>query len=557
MFKLLKTEDKNLLGNSNFAKNAILYKDMLCFFDAYEKITERKDELPNFCFLNDGKLCLEGICLLMKMYATEFKFETIKLTLDYLKILYYVISSFADDEGVVSHEIIAKEFEEYRKASIEFCDGQKRQLEEKQNKSKNEMSKIKRQEEKCDSLKKGSKICFVCSIVLFVLSVLGIALPVLILNIKSVNSPLFAISIAGVIVGFLLAIWLLILKKKLINTSADLSYHVQGLKKNSLVEQEELDQFESKYFRVFCEKYEYEMCFSEIFSRYAKVLTIDEILEKAKEYKLLSYNIVYDINRLFKSQQKEIESTCFDIENIVAGEGYKNEFETIYNKILRQDWLYYNAEIRFHFLKRFADISEKEHEWKLDFNGQKINPFDVDVRGISREKIAYSISKDTKLISSTLSDFIKTNYFKNLEEMNFKNGYSVDALKRVKSNYLSHFYDAGIFEDKPEMFYDKKMPKKLSEQNVLKDGGERIPTLVNLKLKLIENSTGLGNSDAKVVKSISQSIFGEEKQTGIDSSLISEADIEYPKFTSEKVEEFEDCIVYSTGNDKKIGYKVN
>ena len=35
MFNLIKEEDYDVLANSNFAKNAIFYKDMLAFYDAY------------------------------------------------------------------------------------------------------------------------------------------------------------------------------------------------------------------------------------------------------------------------------------------------------------------------------------------------------------------------------------------------------------------------------------------------------------------------------------------------------------------------------------------
>ena len=108
MFKLLKSEDKFVLDNANFAKNAILYKDMLCFYEAYSQIQENQDKLPNFCYIKNNVLCLEGVCLLMKMYATEFKFETLKLTLDYLKVLYFAIASYAENDDV-DREIIIKE----------------------------------------------------------------------------------------------------------------------------------------------------------------------------------------------------------------------------------------------------------------------------------------------------------------------------------------------------------------------------------------------------------------------------------------------------------------
>ena len=130
MFKLLNSEDKNVLGSSNFAKNACFYKDMLSFCDGFSAILENIENLPKFCFDYNGKLSLEGICLLMKMYATEFKFETIKLSLDYLKILYYTAATFAE-ENVVDESKIIEEFDNYRNASVEYCEKQKDEVNEK------------------------------------------------------------------------------------------------------------------------------------------------------------------------------------------------------------------------------------------------------------------------------------------------------------------------------------------------------------------------------------------------------------------------------------------
>ena len=79
MFKLLKSEDKSVLNNSSFVKNAVLYKDMLCFYEAYSQVMKHKDKLPNFCYSKGKEVCIEGICLLVKMYATEFKFETLNI----------------------------------------------------------------------------------------------------------------------------------------------------------------------------------------------------------------------------------------------------------------------------------------------------------------------------------------------------------------------------------------------------------------------------------------------------------------------------------------------
>ena len=66
---------------------------------------------------------------------------------------------------------------------------------------------------------------------------------------------------------------------------------------------------------------------------FSNVLTTEEILNKAAEYRLLSYNILYDINRLFKSQQKEIDSIISEIEEISQTQDVNREFERIYLKI--------------------------------------------------------------------------------------------------------------------------------------------------------------------------------------------------------------------------------
>ena len=78
-----------------------------------------------------------------------------------------------------------------------------------------------------------------------------------------------------------------------------------------------------------------------------------------------------------------------------------------------------------------------------------------------------------------------------------------------------------------------------------------------MKLKLIENLTGLGNSDAGVIKSMAQSMFSADEKEVVDISGYSEDDIDYPKFTSNKMEEYEDYFVYDVNGEKKIGIKID
>ena len=556
MFKLLNSEDKNVLGSSNFAKNACFYKDMLSFCDGFSAILENIENLPKFCFDYNGKLSLEGICLLMKMYATEFKFETIKLSLDYLKILYYTAATFAE-ENVVDESKIIEEFDNYRNASVEYCEKQKDEVNEKLSKLNESRKLAIKKDAQSISKKKSSKIFNVLAIIMLILSILGVSAPVLVINFLQVSSPYFIVSIVLVLVGFILTISFKIASKKFDNMSADLAFGAQNLRKSNLSFSEEFNGVEAKYNRVVCEKYEYEMCLPELLSKYSKVLTINEILEKSKEYRLLSYNLSYDISRLFKSQQREVENIISDIESIVVSGDYKNDFENIYSRIYNQDWLYYNSEVRLYFLKKFADIGEKEFDWKLDYNGQKINPFDIDVKKLTREMVAYSSEKDEKFISAPLSDFIRTKYFKNLDDLSFKGSFSIDELKRVKSNYLNHFYNYELFAGNNSLFYDKKSKGKINYEALTIDKCSYIPTLVNLKLRLIESGSGLGNSDAKIINNIANSIFVDEKENEKESLVLSDSDIEYPKFTSSSTDEFDDCIIYNVNGRKVVGYRID
>ncbi len=555
MFTLLKPEDKNVLRNSNFVKNAIFYKDMICFHYAYSCILENKERLPNFCFLKDDELCLEGICLLMKMYATEFKFETLKLSLDYLKILYFAIACYAENDSVDS-QIIIEEFEQYRLASETYCDEQKQKVMTESQKIKKTEKSIQNKSKKIISMENWAKCLKISAWILLALSVIGIIAPIMI-YIRNTASVFVWLSIAGVLFGFIITIACFVISKKLLNHVVDLTFHVQNAKKELNAKVEEFAAVQSQFYRVFCEKYEYSMCFSELFSKFADILTIDEILNKASEYKLLSYNVRYDINRLFKSQQKEIDAMILSIEEISNSENFNLEFENLYLKIKSQDWMFYNQEIRYHFLKKFTDIAEREHCWKLEVAGNKINPFDVNVKALSREKIAFSENEDMKLISANLNDFIKTSYFKNFEDLNFKAGYSADLFKKVKSNYLMHFYNADILEYEKTMLYDSKANKKLSGQKTPLSVISKIPTLVGMKLKLIEKSMGLGNSDAKVIKTIASSIFTDIIEDKIESLNLKEEDIDYPKFTASKVEKFDDRVEYIVNGKKIVGYKTN
>ena len=133
MFQVIKSDDIKVLSSSRFVKNATFYKDMFAFFDAYEKLTtDHKKSLPNFCFVNKKEFCLEGLCLVMRMYASELGFETLKLTADYLRVLYFTICAYSTDKKTVEREAIEVEFEEYKKASKQVVDASEKEVSDKE-----------------------------------------------------------------------------------------------------------------------------------------------------------------------------------------------------------------------------------------------------------------------------------------------------------------------------------------------------------------------------------------------------------------------------------------
>lgn len=554
MLKILNEEDKTVLGSANFTKNAVLYKDLIAFCEVYDKILDSQGKLPNFCFDTNGKLCVEGVCFLMKMYATEFGFETLKLTLDYLKILYYTMASFADDDGVVQELDIEEEFYEYKAAGAEFCDKKKEEVNAEQARLKQLKNSINAQSMKSVSMEKRAATCKVLAIVLCVLSVLGISGALLVFFATSASSFAFIASVCLVVLGFLVSVILLFRRKSLLNHASDMSYHVKNLKKELNDKLLMFDAVQLKYHKVFCEKNEYDVCFSSRLSTLAKPLPFEEILSKANAYSLLSYNVPYDIARLFKTQQREIDLMISNISSVTLADGGVDELSAIYNEILQQDWLFYNAEIKYHFLKKFVDLADKNFDWKIELNGEKINPYNISIRELLHENIAFSEDGGKKIILANLSDFTKTKYFNSLDEMGFNDGFSVDSLKKVKSNYLSHFYNLNALEGENVLI---QKGGKFSAGKVDLNGFERIPTLVNLKLKVLESDAGLGNSDAKVITNIADSLFAEEKQNIQETGMLSEDDIDYPKFTATNTQEVDDAVVYEVNGAKKIGYKVD
>ena len=116
---------------------------------------------------------------------------------------------------------------------------------------------------------------------------------------------------------------------------------------------------------------------------------------------------------------------------------------------------------------------------------------------------------------------MQTNYAKNLRELEFTGNYTAESLKNLKSNYLKSFYVHDVMSAESKGTFAMSM--------VDLEEAERIPTYINLKLRLIENAVGLGNSDARVIRQMAESMFGSDDESEPEiSETFSVIDIEYP-----------------------------
>ena len=264
MFQIIKSEDSKVLSSSGFVKNAIFYKDMFAFYDAYEKLTtDFKNSLPNFCFEKKKEFCLEGLCLAMKMYASELGFETVKLTADYLRVLYFTICAYSTDSKTVDRAAIEIEYEEYKKASRQVVESAQSQIAEVE-KVYNE--KKKKHDEGANKYARKLILSHVYN-VLFIVSLItgifvaGVAMAFNYMGmIELTTAVIWAVSL---FVGIeLLAVLFRILSKKNEEYSHDNAYLLQNLKKDKDAAYEEYRVAKDKSNRIISEKYEFMHSFS-------------------------------------------------------------------------------------------------------------------------------------------------------------------------------------------------------------------------------------------------------------------------------------------------------
>ncbi len=567
MVKLLNLKDDKVLKDISVIKNVAFYRDLLAFYDAYKNLLERDvSELPNYCFWN-GSYCLEGICLFIKDYSFELGFESLKLSLEYLKYLYFYIASFSEGGYIPSRLIFEREFEDYKS---KINDGVQN--------SEEERCKLEREYTEVSSLyysnfnknlkNKTLEHTFnVLSIFFLILGIFCVIAPFTFYFLNSLEL-VFAciISLGCVAVG----ITLFLIFKKLSHiydaTENGTAYEVKSSKNFKDDKLNTLRELIFEIGKMHSEKYDAEHNIFELVFGKDK-LTFDEILEKAKEYSVLSYNIKRDCLIIFNSQTEEINKTLNQINKYVELADANKYLSEIYLNVKQKDWLYYNGLIRYSFISKFIEYAEKTYEWELALPEEK-TPFNLDIKAIAKEKIAFLKNQDALFISSSIDKFSTSSYLKNQNIFKLKKDLSIKEFYSIKLSYITKFYDYEKIKSYNNLFYDKRIGEGARVPEKIIKNYAKVPTLILIRLKVLSASIGQDNTDNAKLQKICHDLFvadyellenlqpikTKQDEVKIEVNINSEPRTVYE---CEEIEEYGEFVVKYIIDGKVInGYKI-
>ena len=557
MVALLNKNDNSVLSKDGFVKNAVFYKDMFAFYDAYVMIMEKNtDELPGYVFYKE-KYILEGICLFMKNYASEFGFETMHLTLDYLKVLYYTIASYSKDENIPERTVFEEEFAEfkatadalYESAFLEY------QIQDRAySKAKNEFDK------KTNKFAKNlvwSKLLLLSSVILMIVGFVSAMVPFTFYFWNKLDLAITAvISSACFITGTGASCVCKFFSKKLGAISGENEYEIQQKKRSKDGFLETSKELYLKLAKIAAERYECHNSLSEKISEFKKSEPIEKIFEKASEYKILSYNIKVDISNIFESQNEDEKDMVANIQTLHQNSS-QADLSRVYLAIKEKDWLYYNNEIRYEYIKRFMLFAENTKEWALDIAGKKIEPFGIKIKNLCKEKVAFLRSENDLFVTLAYSDLLKTNLIKNSSIIKTKTIDSAEKFRHAKMEYLSHFFSYEKTKKFNNLFSETKIKDGVKVTDEILKESQQIPTMALVELKVAENALGLSNYISPTIKQIEKIIFEYETGEKFVENEVKNKPQTIKEITAVREDMFDYAVTYTFEDGSFVGYRLS
>ena len=563
MAKLLKLKVKENFDGKALSKNAMFYKDLLAFYDAYVSLIEKDPStLPNYCYWN-GEYSLEGICLFMKDYASELGFESLNLTLDYLKIIYYTIASYSAGETLASREVFEEEFENYKTLSLDETKNatdERLKLETALGRSSDDYQSKSKKNLKNKTL---SSVFNVLAIFFLILGIFCVIAPLTFYFLDTLELIVsLCVAAACVVVGVILFIVFKRLSRKFDSKESGTAYELQRSKQSREESMKGLDQSLLNYSKLLCEKYECQNNLNKLIFDACR-LSFDEVFEKARGYSVLSYNIKRDCTLMFESQLQDEKEILTMLSK--AGKADPDALGEIYRKIEEKDWLLYNNLIRFAFLNKYIEVAENSYTWELGSGKNKFVPFKVETKNIAKQQVAFLKDRYSFFVSTTMDKLEKSNYLKKQDVLKIKKDLSADEVRSLKVSYITKFYDYSQVKNYNNIFYDKKIGDGAKIPEVILDKYSSIPLLIYIKLRLLEVQTGLDNSDSPAIKKIADMLFADEKAMLLsDEWQVKDIDLVENENAKETIFECDETIEidsfktkYVVGGESFIGYKIS
>lgn len=534
MFKLINNKDSKLFSNSMFIKNPDFFKDSVAFFDAYSNLCEKEiDEIPNYCVYPNGRYCLDGICLFLKTYASEFDFCTIDLSIEYLKTLYYAIASLSKDGKTVEKELIMSEYLVYKDANEKHYNRVKKEYLKTKKEHDENLLKFDNKNNKQTKYFMLSNVFKIFATVAIILSFAIAILPTTFYFIGKLELKKTLILVIAILaIGLFLKIEFKMLYNYYSNLAKDEAYLLQTLKRNKDASFYAFNDVKIKNSKIICDYYEYSNGLES--AQLAKKLEFDKVLKLARKHNFKSFNLKNDILNLDMKQQEEI----YDILErfLRVGANTVDKLETFYDEINTKDFLKFNKLIRYNFINKFIADATVSGKWKLNVNGSQVNPFGIDVKALAEEKIAFLPSEKELFLSTRLNVFFNTKYAKKLKNLQIKNIKDETTYNFVKMEYIEHFYDVDELNNMEQLLASDKNSKEIIISEELRQTKKQIPKLVKLKLgllksKIIRNS--LGNKDFAKIKQVIENY--ENTLLDVDNisqniNIISEKTVENKNF---------------------------
>lgn len=548
MVELICESDSNLIKNSNFVKNASLYKDMFAFYDAYcALVNANSSGNLNCCKNNSGELCLEGVCLFMHNHAAELGFDSLSLNLDYLKVIYYTLAGYSSDgKTMPSRDVLEREFNEYNGSGANTKEKYQSEYNKKSDSYKKSKGVYDAEIDKYSHKIVAAKVLEGMSVSLIVVFFM---LAMLMFTFYYVGKFSLALAITTsamfVIVGFAVFFMLRYFARRMSMVAHDIAYDLQTKKKNKNNDYQVLNVAKRRLSKVISEKYEFEHNLNrELFLQNIDYAALFEMENKS--------NGNVDFEKVLISHNYEINSILLKLDKLNNDAKSHAQLNSIYQEVVSKQWLYNSNAVRYEFLKKMVEASNKNRGYKVSVNGVDSDPFGVDVKKIAKQKIAYLKSSDELFVSTVADRLLELGVIKSDRELQLATAADSDNLYNIKSEYIKHFYDYAKLSNYNNLFYGKTFNENLKVPQELLQNNSRVPYFVEMSLKLMEHRLGLENSNSATIKSLATAIKGYEATR---PKIVKRAEPQPQASAPGFADELENYgIEYHLGDDIFVGY---